>query len=176
MTSYYVKRKKKKMLCYNTLISILSKIICLFNKIFKSQGGNFMSDFLDGMLVKFNKQVNKLGESSKLIMERAQVNTQINELEQKKYNLIQQLGTLAYNLQVQNEISVENFQEICDEIIGYEKQIEECNMNLKNMERREKGATEMNNIAMEDGIRCADCGFVNRTESKFCAKCGNKLQ
>lgn len=135
-----------------------------------------MSDFLDGMLVKINKRVNQLGENSKLIMERAQVNTQINELQQQKAKLIQQLGTLAYNLQMRKEISVENFQEICDEITSYEEQIEQCNANLKNMERREAAVPEINNITVEDGIECTNCGFINRAESKFCAKCGNKLQ
>lgn len=134
-----------------------------------------MADFLDKVLVGINKGVNTVSENSKLIVEKARLNTQLKEVEEKKLKLARQLGILAYNMQTKEEIEVEQFQGICDEITMYNGEVEKLKIEINSLEGSKTVHIIDSTVNSADGIRCS-CGTVNKQGSKFCATCGNKLE
>lgn len=133
-----------------------------------------MAEFLDKMLVGINKGMNSVSEGSKNLMEKARLNTEIKDNEAKKAHIAQQLGLLAYNLQSKGDISIEQFQAMCDEITQYNSVIEKLKANLQALDIP-KAPPAAPQPQYQNGIVCG-CGFTNKPDAKFCAKCGSKLE
>lgn len=133
-----------------------------------------MADFLDKVLVGINKGVNAVSENSKLVVEKARLNTQIKEIEDKKLKLAQQLGILAYNMQTKGELSIEQFQPTCDNITQCNNEVNNLKMEVQKLEQTRSVVATETSLPITDGVRCS-CGFMNKQGSKFCAKCGSKI-
>ncbi len=140
-----------------------------------------MAGFFDKVVVGLNKGVNTVSEGSKLIVEKANLNTQIKETERDKNRLLQNMGTLVYNLHVNREIEIEQCIGMCSEVSAMDQKIMALQQQLQALEMPKTQTMQYTQTAASapqapivNGVRC-QCGFVNKEGAKFCAKCGQML-
>lgn len=135
-----------------------------------------MADVFDRFLLGINKGVNTVSKNSKIMVERAKLNTMIKEKEDQKRDLINQLGTLAYNMQTSAEINIEQFKLICGEITRCGNEANDLRTEVQRLENQKATPVQdsENSAPAEGGIKCS-CGCVNKPGSKFCVECGTRL-
>ena len=138
-----------------------------------------MAGFFDKVVVGLNKGVNTVSEGSKLIVEKANLNTQIKDTEREKNRLLQNMGTLVYNLHANGEIEIEQCIGMCTEISAMDQKIMALQQQLQALEMPKTQPTQYSQTAapsapIVNGVHC-QCGFVNKEGAKFCAKCGQAL-
>lgn len=137
-----------------------------------------MANFFDKVVVGFNQGINSVSESSKIFMEKAKLNTQIQDVEREKTSLLQNIGLLIYNLQESGELTVEQCSGMCSEIKKADEQIAFLKKQIQELEMQKGQAASYNqgftNQPAENGIRC-ECGNINKSSAKFCAKCGKAI-
>ena len=138
-----------------------------------------MAGFFDKVVVELNKGVNTVSEGSKLIVEKANLNTQIRDTEREKDQLLRNMGVLVYNLHAGGEIKIEQCMGICNEISELDKKIAMLQQQLQALKTpKTQTAQYSQTSAPQDtiinGVPC-QCGYVNKEGSKFCAKCGQPL-
>ena len=136
-----------------------------------------MAGWLDGVVGGIAKGVDSAKEGSKLFVEKAKINTQIQDVEKEKNQLIMNMGNLVYNLQSSGEISIEQCVGICESITQLNQQIAGLREQLKALEAPKPqyyGGQNVQQPVIENGVTC-QCGFVNKENAKFCAKCGQPL-
>ena len=136
-----------------------------------------MAGIFDKVVVGLNKGVNTVSEGSKSLIEKAKINTQIQEYEQKKLNLFQTMGNLVYNLQSNKDIHIDQCEKICDEIASINIYLLELQRQLQAYEAPSHDDVyfDSDNMPEKDGILCDSCGFMNKSVARFCAKCGKKI-
>lgn len=139
-----------------------------------------MAGIFDKMVVGINKSVNSVSEGSKTIVEKAKLKTQIQELEEEKRTLLNNMGGLVYNLQSEGHIHIEQCEGICREISNLNQNISNCQRQLElydNMRNQPQQHIYQpnDNAAYGGGIRCT-CGYMNKDGARFCANCGKPLE
>lgn len=132
-----------------------------------------MASLFDKVVVGINKGVNSVSENSKTIIEKAKINSDIENYNNQKNDLFLQLGELIYNLHENGEISVPQCEGICNAIVSCENDIRVLYTKLQELEK-ERMRSAFSNISVENGIKC-DCGYINSATAKFCAGCGREL-
>lgn len=131
-----------------------------------------MASIFDKVIVGINQGLNSVSESSKNLVEKAKINTQLQDFERERNLLLQNIGTLVYNLHASGELTVEKCSGMCLEVQRYNEQIASLQEQLKFLEKSVQPSTD--GVAPADGIRCS-CGFVNKPDARFCAKCGQAM-
>lgn len=128
-----------------------------------------MADFFNKVMAGINSGVNTVSENSKLFVEKTKLNSAIKERNDKKIKVAQQIGLSVYQMHKKGEATFELFNDMYAEIDNYNKEIEELNVQLLNLQN-----TAGTQGAENTGIRCK-CGHYNKSEVAFCAGCGEKL-
>ncbi|MCD7777867.1 MAG: hypothetical protein LUH47_05115 [Clostridiales bacterium] len=138
------------------------------------------TNFFDRVVVGINKGVNTVSESSKFIIEKAKLNSQIQEVESENDKLIYNIGKTVCSLYTSNEIQLEQCSGIFEAINKNKEKIEDLKNQIILIEKQKeaslRAAAPMPETAAvpSDGTVCS-CGFTNKPGANFCAKCGNKL-
>ncbi len=134
--------------------------------------------FMDKVVVGINRGVNSVGEGSKTFVEKAKLNTKIDDLQKEKQSYIHNMGGLVYNLMLSGEVSIPQCEGICNEIAACDREIEVVKQEIAMLDRqritRQPEQFAAASYDMKDGIRCK-CGFMNKSTAKFCASCGGPL-
>lgn len=136
-----------------------------------------MAGFFDKVVVGINKGVNSVSEGSKNLMEKAKLNVSIQDIEKERDKVMQNLGSVAYNLQMSGAIDVEQFADMCGEITAMNQKIEDLKAQVAALESAKQQSTSYASVqqtAPNTGVTCS-CGFVNKEGARFCAKCGTAL-
>ncbi len=135
-----------------------------------------MAGWLDDVVGGIAKGVDSAKEGSKVFVEKAKLNTQIQDVEKEKNKLILNMGKLVYNLQSNGEIHIEQCDGICESIMQLDRQIAELQeqVNVLNIPKTQTYGGQNIQQPIENGIQC-QCGFMNKETAKFCAKCGQPL-
>ena len=135
-----------------------------------------MSEFFDKVKDSINKGVATVSTGSKNVIEKTTINSCIKSLENEKKQLLELLGNKVYN----------HFKENNDEPFTNdmaESFRNEIDTRLQNIEEQKEliaaldaemsqiRGTSVNNLS-----KVCSCGHENGAGSKFCAKCGSKLQ
>lgn len=127
-----------------------------------------MAEFFDKMIVGINKGASNLKEGSKNLIEKANINTAIHKAEDEKKKLAELMGFKAYELYKAGTPLAEELSGFCSEMEKRDEQIAKQQQSLAALEN--KGAA-----AQSESAKVCSCGYANRADSKFCAKCGTKL-
>lgn len=127
-----------------------------------------MAGFFDRVVVGLSKGITTVSEGSKVLVEKAKLNTKISELQKNKSKIFNEIGVLVYNLQKNGEIHVEQCSELIGQINSYD---DEINVYRRQIEELKAQQTQQ----MSGGVRC-ECGFVNQPVAKFCGSCGSPVQ
>lgn len=133
-----------------------------------------MAGLIDKMVIGLNKGVNTVSENSKIIVEKARLNTQLQDIERDKQRIFQTMGKLIYNLQSSEEIHITQCEKMCNEISELDRQILTIQEQLKAYEGTRLSSS--NESPLTDGVQCRYCGFINSKEAKFCAHCGKMME
>lgn len=135
-----------------------------------------MAGWLDGVVGGIAKGVDSAKEGSKLFVEKAKINTKIQDVEKEKNQLIMNMGNLVYNLQNNGEITIEQCVGICESITQLNQQIAALREQLKTLDvpRTQYYGGQNSQQPIENGVHC-QCGAINKEGAKFCAKCGQPL-
>jgi len=138
-----------------------------------------MAGFFDKVVEGLNKGVSTVSEGSKLLMEKANLNTQIKDVERDKNRLLQNMGTLVYNLHASGEIKIEQCVGMCSEVTAMDQKIIALQQQLQALEvpktqPMQYAQTVVPSETVANGATC-ECGFVNNEGAKFCAKCGKQM-
>lgn len=135
-----------------------------------------MADIFDRMLDGINKGVNSVATGSKTMIEKAKINSAINNLENEKRQLAEVLGVNAYNLYKEGKLqNLEELGSFCEQI---DQKIEAIVAQRQELAKFEQPAPVQTYAANPSGgtIFCSQCGAQNDAAAKFCAKCGNNLR
>lgn len=129
-----------------------------------------MADIFDKMISSVSKGISSASEQSKLLIEKAKINTAISDLEKEKRQLAELLGLKVYNMIIEGSFTIEEVESFCGEITKRNSLIEEQQRNLQAIEtsRGHAGASGA-------GTVCG-CGAYNPAGARFCSKCGSLLQ
>lgn len=136
-----------------------------------------MAGVFDKMVVGINRGINTVSENSKLMVEKAQINTAIHDAEKERELIYRNMGELVYNLQADGVISISQCQNMCNEILKIDNKISEFQIQIQNLNTQRKTYQEQESNQTVDSseyVRC-ECGFNNKKVAKFCAQCGNKI-
>lgn len=138
-----------------------------------------MTGFFDKVVDGLNKGVSTVSEGSKLLVEKANLNTQIRDVEKEKFRLLQNLGTLVYNLHASGEINIEQCVGMCSEVSLMDQKILALQQQLQALEIPKTQTAQYTQTIIPpepvgNGVVC-ECGFVNKEGAKFCAKCGKQM-
>jgi hypothetical protein len=124
-----------------------------------------------------NKVVATVGANSKALMDKAKINTAINNFEEERVKLSQMLGQKIYDMyKEQGSVSAdENVVNFIAEIDKRLDAIEEQHEKLRRVEEELALVTGGGNNTATEDITCNGCGQSNRPGAKFCAGCGSTI-
>lgn len=129
-----------------------------------------MAELFDKFINGISKSVNTVSEGSKLMVEKANLNTEKRKIDNNRNDYYKQLGILIYNLKMDGKIEIDEINGVCEYISECSQKITEIDNKLKLLE------TDKQNTPVCDGIICSTCGHVNRIGINFCPECGTKIQ
>ena len=133
-----------------------------------------MAGLFDKVVVGINRGMNTVSEGSKMIVEKARLSTQIQDLERDKDKMLLNMGNLVYNLYQSGEVHIEQCEAICDEVTSYYKRISDLQNQLQSLDGT-RPQTEFVTNAGVNTVVCGQCGAANKSTSKFCSGCGKPL-
>lgn len=137
-----------------------------------------MAGVFDKMVVGINRGINAVGENSKLMVEKAQINTAIHDAEKEREHIYRDMGELVYNLQADGVINISQCQNMCSEILKLNNKISEYQIQIQNLNAQKNSFQGQGNIQTVDSseyVRC-ECGFNNKKTAKYCAQCGKQIK
>ena len=133
-----------------------------------------MAGFFDKVVVGINKGVNSVSEGSKNLVEKAKLNVQIQELENQKNQILQNMGALVYNLKAEGTLEAPECDGMCQEITAINEKLAGLQDQIKALEAPKPQAPVVPVTPAVTGVTCT-CGFQNKEGAKFCANCGTAL-
>ncbi|WP_373599225.1 zinc ribbon domain-containing protein [Paraclostridium bifermentans] len=107
----------------------------------------------------FEKGKNKMDSRKEI----SQLNKKLNELDSRKQQSLQELGSMVYNLVSKGLIENEEIKEKCNNIAGYQHLIYENKKEVEDIK------------ILKEGFKCG-CGNTLYSDDKFCGNCGKKVE
>ena len=109
----------------------------------------------------FNKRVSGLAQSAQKTTEVAKIQHQISQKQAEFDSLYHQIGQIYYSCHQRNVQPDESIDALCDRVTALAQEIDKLRGKID----------ELRNVC-----RCPVCGNVVERDSKFCSKCGAKLE
>lgn len=135
-----------------------------------------MADIFDKMKMGLNKGVATISTGSKTVVEKTKINSIINNLEADKKHLCETMGLKIFEFCKENPESdypCTEMSAFCDEIKLHNEQIELQKRKLAELDAEMSRVLGTSSSAEQ--VVCS-CGYSNIVGSKFCAKCGAKIE
>ena len=130
-----------------------------------------MSDFFSKVQDKFNKGVNTASAKSKELIESTKINGQIKALQERHCVLVEELGNITLIMVRKDEIDAKRLHDQVNIINGVDGEIKEREDALCKL-HEETQASLGQSVAIG---KCPQCGAGFSENTKFCAKCGTKV-
>lgn len=134
-----------------------------------------MANFFEKMVAGIDKGVSSVKDGSKTFVDKARLNTQIQEVQKKKIAMLTNLGELIYNLQVNGVVDIEQCRGMCNEVTVFNEQIEQLQQQVEDLEAKKNVPVYAAPAPAEGGVVCPNCSAVNEPGAKFCAGCGTPM-
>ncbi len=129
----------------------------------------------------FDRGIATVSVKSESMVEISRIKAQIQGLQKQQTALIHQLGGEMYEMWKAGTLNRERFEQVCGEICGIEKAIDEQNRRMEQVRAEEKQLLGTQPVATAEaaqaapGMFCPACGVKNQAGARFCVSCGNKL-
>lgn len=129
-----------------------------------------MAELFDRVISGINKSVNSVSEGSKLMVEKANLNTEKRKLDNSRNDLYRQLGVLVYNLKTEGKIDIPETDAVCETITECSRKISVLDDKLRLLEANKQTGQSNGSVV------CSRCGYGNKSGANFCTECGMKIQ
>lgn len=131
----------------------------------------------------FDRGLATVSVKSESMVEISRIKAQIQGLQKQQTTMISRLGEEMYAMWKSNEMDRERFEQLCGEISGVEKTVEELNRRIEQVRTEEQqllgtsapAAGAAPAAAPAQGLFCPACGTKNQPGARFCVNCGGKL-
>lgn len=135
-----------------------------------------MKQFFEKLSRWIGESFNVIRAYSRNILERVNINSKIKNIDNEKNRILQNIGTIVYNLHMNGEIELESCNAMFDEVSNIDKQIISLQKRVEEIESDDViiPASQNEQGIPDNGIVC-ECGHANKEEAKFCAFCGKEL-
>ena len=130
-----------------------------------------MPDFLDKMKQGLGKGVTTVIVKSKERIESTKINFHLGGLEQRRRDALEELGNIAYAMFQKNAFDEERLKAKCAGILELDNQITEKQKELAEVHGRSQEA-----LGKPKSIGVCTCGAELYEGTKFCSKCGVKVE
>ncbi len=131
-----------------------------------------MAGFLNKVVTGINKSASAVNESSKLLVEKGKLNIQVQNLEKEKNTMITELGKAVLDLYKKDMIKLDDCIGIVNNIITIEENMLDLKKQIEAIGEEMAGVKK--DIIPSVSEVCS-CGHVNKTDAKFCVKCGKPV-
>lgn len=139
-----------------------------------------MADFFNKVKKGFNKGTTTIGIKSSTMMETNKLKGEISSLKREKTEVFTSVGDKYYSMKKEDLINIEELNtiivrafEIDLTIAQKEQAIEDA---LKKQEETLRALQEVDSSTIVEHALTCSCGAPISTETKFCPKCGQKIQ
>lgn len=133
-----------------------------------------MANFFTKMTKGVNDGLATVSENSKIIVEKTKLNKQIHDLDKEQELLYTNMGILAFNLQNDGVIHIEQCEEICSEINSREQKKMLLKQEIEALEHSNQPTDYSTPQTSVNGTECI-CGHINPESNNFCVMCGQPL-
>lgn len=132
-----------------------------------------------------NRGVTAISVKTSSSLEKAKIKTHIDSLEAEIQRLMTGIGEMAYTKWESKDADFSVLEESFMAIQQKKAEIQSLNEELVQIDERDKqilgnaaaeAAGSVTDVQSESGIVCPGCGTLYETATKFCRKCGYKLQ
>ena len=137
-----------------------------------------------GLKETFSKGITTINVKTNNFMEGTTIKTHINTLETECKALYEQIGTLMYQQWMNGDSTIAAVEPYLQQVKGKQEEIAAEHIKLDGLQKMEEDILGKKSQAApaavtapaENGqIYCSQCGSVNNSNYKFCAKCGAQL-
>lgn len=126
-----------------------------------------MTEFFD----KLKEGIDKVSIKVKETIEINKIKGQISKIQEQKKRAFEELGSIVYEMLNSDNLDTEKLKEKTEAIKEFERQIKEKEQEI--MEFQTKAQKEIEGLK---SIHKCECGAVIPEGSKFCVKCGKKIE
>jgi NADH pyrophosphatase NudC (nudix superfamily) len=130
-----------------------------------------MADFLDKVKQGFGKGVTTVSVKSKELLETSKLKSQIAEVQKQKKEALEELGNIVYTMFLKGAFDDERLQAKSMAIAALDEQIK-----AKENELMETRARAQEALGKPKPIGVCACGAEIHEGTKFCGKCGAKVE
>jgi hypothetical protein len=138
--------------------------------------------FIDDVMKNINQGISDIQNKSQDYMQQMSINTRIRTLEEKKNQLLVNIGQLVYDkYEKGDEVSDDLLKEKVKEIAGIERDIDLARQELSQVKtepdapRREKAAQQAG-YKPTPGFQCPHCAAPANSSKFYCVACGGSLK
>lgn len=138
--------------------------------------------FIDDVMKNINQGISDIQNKSQDMMQQMSINTRIRNLEEKKQQLLVNIGQLVYDkYEKGDEVSEELLKDKVKEIAGIERDIDLAKQELSQV-KTEPDASRTQKAAYSAGYKptpgfsCPHCGAPANSSKFYCVACGGSLK
>ena len=128
-------------------------------------------DFFDKFKQGIEKGVTTVSVKSKEAIETTRLKSHIAELQRQKREALEELGSIAYTMYAKDSFDLDRIKARCSNVASLDEQIKK-----KEAELRESHIRAEEALGKPKPIVVCQCGGDIYEGTKFCGKCGMKVQ
>lgn len=130
-----------------------------------------MAEFFDKLKQGVSKGVNTVNVKSKEMLEVSRLKSQLAELQKKKGQLLEELGSIAHTMLSKGALDEERLNAKSSEIGKLEEELSQKEDELAETHTRAQEA-----LGKPKAVGTCSCGAEIHEGTKFCGKCGKKVE
>ena len=135
-----------------------------------------MREFFDNFFEGIRECVKKIRTASRNMIEKVRITTKIKDNDKEKSRILQDIGTIVYNLHINGEMELESCNTMFDEVRNIDKQIISLQKRVEEIEDDNViVSASQNELSIPENSIVCECGNVNKEGAKFCVFCGKEL-
>lgn len=138
--------------------------------------------FIDDVMKNINQGINDIQNKSQEMMQQMNINTRLRSLEERKQQLLINIGQLVYDkYEKGDEVSEDLLREKVKEIAGIERDIDLAKQELNQVKvdseaPRSQKAAHSAGYKPTPGFACPHCGAPANSSKFYCVSCGGSLK
>lgn len=130
-----------------------------------------MADFFSKVKQGIGRGVATASVKSKEVLETTKIKSQIHGLEDQKKALLEELGNIVYTMSLKGSFDEERLKTKCAAVAALDGQIKQKEEELKEVHLKAQEA-----LGKPKPIAVCTCGEEIYESTKFCGKCGKKVE
>ena len=130
-----------------------------------------MADLFQKVKQGIGKGVTTASVKSREVVETTKIKSQINRLQDQKKALLEELGSIVYTMSSKGNFDEERLKTKCSVIVGVDAQIRQKEEEMDQVHLKAQEA-----LGKPKPITVCECGEAIYQGTKFCGKCGKKVE